>query len=593
MKREFWVSYPTIGSIYKNKGSALVSKYKNHMNLHKEPLYHGKDIWSFINIKIIGKDYNIFSLDFQDDSDAQDVFDSVLKLTVLGSVSQLYAYIYTSNKAESSLNSWNLYNPLNEFQRQGLDLGNPNSQCLWRISEINKDYQFCSSYPNLLVVPHTVSDTLLSHSVKYRSQNRSPVLTYYYKKTGSSVTRCAQPLPGITQQRSIQDEKLIYEIFKCSSSSTSKNIIVDARPATNAMAQTALGGGTENMDNYHFNNTCSRMFLGIDNIHVMRDTLNFMVDNFLFDNDLDLEINKENLSSGKSSQWLKYIRMLLSSADVLAKSIIFNKSNLLIHCSDGWDRTAQICSLVQIFLDPYFRTSEGFMVLVEKDWLSFGHRFCERSGHLSSESIFHNNSTRVGISGTTNFPESGNLYNDKKENDLYDLTSSVDLVSKVSNRFKKRAHLKYTSPIFQQFLDCVYQLLIQNPENFEFNERFLRRLVYHLYSCQYGTFLFDNEYERIASGAHMKTQSVWDYFLSRKSEFTNVGYKPQNCHNEDWLSPDLTKIQWWWQLFGRRAEELNNLAEETTNNIQHLGENSTNSMGTKFRTFSFDIFSKK
>jgi hypothetical protein len=34
---------------------------------------------------------------------------------------------------------------------------------------------------------------------------------------------------------------------------------------------------------------------------------------------------------------------------------------------------------------------------------------------------------------------------------------------------------------------------------FEFNERFLRRLLYHLYSCQYGTFLFNNEKERVES----------------------------------------------------------------------------------------------
>ena len=43
-----------------------------------------------------------------------------------------------------------------------------------------------------------------------------------------------------------------------------------------------------------------------------------------------------------------------------------------LHCSDGWDRTAQLSSLAQIFLDPYFRTTVGFQVLIEKEWLSFG-----------------------------------------------------------------------------------------------------------------------------------------------------------------------------------------------------------------------------
>lgn len=34
----------------------------------------------------------------------------------------------------------------------------------------------------------------------------------------------------------------------------------------------------------------------------------------------------------------------------------------LVHCSDGWDRTAQLCSLAQLMMDPYYRTIEGFIV---------------------------------------------------------------------------------------------------------------------------------------------------------------------------------------------------------------------------------------
>lgn len=64
-----------------------------------------------------------------------------------------------------------------------------------------------------------------------------------------------------------------------------------------------------------------------------------------------------------------------------------------MHCSDGWDRTPQICSTVELLLDPYYRTLEGFCVLVEKEWLSFGHKV----GGTARLFKFRNNELTEGL----------------------------------------------------------------------------------------------------------------------------------------------------------------------------------------------------
>lgn len=67
------------------------------------------------------------------------------------------------------------------------------------------------------------------------------------------------------------------------------------------------------------------------------------------------------LSGLESSGWLKHIRSILETAWFIARAVS-NGVSVVVHCSDGWDRTAQVCSLAALLLDPFYRTIQGFQV---------------------------------------------------------------------------------------------------------------------------------------------------------------------------------------------------------------------------------------
>ena len=61
------------------------------------------------------------------------------------------------------------------------------------------------------------------------------------------------------------------------------------------------------------------------------------------------------MSNLEATKWLQHLGAILYGTHVVV-SAVEDARPVLIHCSDGWDRTAQISSLAQLLLDPYYRT---------------------------------------------------------------------------------------------------------------------------------------------------------------------------------------------------------------------------------------------
>ncbi|XP_031175992.1 myotubularin-related protein 2 isoform X2 [Sander lucioperca] len=359
-------------------------------------------------------------------------------------------------------NGWKVYDAVSEYKRQGI----PNES--WRITKVNDHYEVCDTYPSTLAVPVNIPDEELKRVAAFRAKGRVPVLSWIHPESQATVTRCSQPMVGVNGKRSKEDEKYLQAIMDANAQSH-KLFIFDARPSVNAAANKMKGGGFESEDAYQ---NAELVFLDIHNIHVMRESLRKLKD-VVYPNIED----SHWLSNLESTHWLEHIKLIMAGALRIADKVESGKTSVVVHCSDGWDRTAQLTSLAMLMLDGYYRTIRGFEVLLEKEWLSFGHRFQLRVGH-----------------------------GDKNHTD--------------ADR----------SPVFIQFIDCVWQLTRQFPAAFEFNEYFLVTILDHLYSCLFGTFLCNSEQQRLKEEVPKRTVSLWAYINSQLEEFTNPLYVNYSNH---------------------------------------------------------------
>ncbi|KAJ9476106.1 Phosphoinositide 3-phosphatase [Pseudozyma hubeiensis] len=602
------------------------------------------------------KTFDSAAFAFQSEQDQLNVFDSLKDCAVLTDISQLYAFYHQlpPKFAPSQHNLARIYDPKAEFARQGIG----SRSKAWRFTDINSQYAFCATYPALMAVPSRISDTTLSYAAKYRSKARVPALTYLHWANHASITRSSQPMVGLKNARSIQDEKLIEAIFTshhfadpesitakaaadassgtAASSSgapavatvygaTTTNLIVDARPTTNAMANVAKGAGTENMEYYK---GCKKSYLGIENIHVMRDSLSKLTEalresepiaNFgmrveafgdasasaaVTDGTgsvLRLHPTPVDATALRKSMWLKHIQSLMEGSMSIVRNVHINSSHVLIHCSDGWDRTSQLAAIAQVCLDPYFRTFDGLAVLIEKDWLSFGHKFTDRSGLKGSDRYFtvasrnqYQRSNEDEDDGSDTDPDTdkansgagGGFDSQAAANAFWGFTKQLTAnfsaaTSSAPAGPKKGSNIKETSPVFHQFLDCMWQIMRQFPDRFEYNSAYLVELHQTLHECKYGTFLMDCERERFKPHDHdgrplppvsARTVSAWTYLLhpDMKTKHRNPKYNPglddrdpkRKATDMGVLIAEPRDVRYFEQLFQRAYGDMNAYLEK-------------------------------
>ncbi|EKX40604.1 hypothetical protein GUITHDRAFT_75440 [Guillardia theta CCMP2712] len=367
---------------------------------------------------------------------------------------QVFAFSYRQ-QFEPETDGWKVYNPDDEFARQVSMNG-------WRVSHVNHEYTACESYPRKVAVPAGIRDWEIKKALEFRANGRFPIMVWKSPRGESVICRSAQPLPGLFRMRNKEDERLVG-LIRAANTSPAPLYIIDARPHTNAQANTVFRAAGYERGSYE---KCEIVFLGIENIHAVRKSYTRLRELCTSPPADDDERWMQNV---QETYWLQYISKLLQGSRRIAEFVMLERASVLIHCSDGWDRTPQISSLAQMMIDPFYRTLRGFEVVVEKEWCALGHKFSLRYAHGGSSD-------------------------------------------------------KQAAPVIAQWADCIWQMMRQFPTAFEVNEELLLELIEMVHVCKFGTFLFNSECERRRAGVHKKTVSFWSHVNMNLDRYRNPHY---------------------------------------------------------------------
>uniref|UniRef100_A0A1I8MD66 Myotubularin phosphatase domain-containing protein n=1 Tax=Musca domestica TaxID=7370 RepID=A0A1I8MD66_MUSDO len=184
----------------------------------------------------------------------------------------------------------------------------------------------------------------------------------------------------------------------------------------------------------------------------------------------------------EKSNWLFYVSLCLRYSCEAAEKLRQGVTCVLQE-TNGRDLCCVVSSLTQIILDPFYRTIDGFQSLIQKEWVALEHPFQRRLGHIRQQA-------------DSNGPQE-------------------------------------ESPVFLLFLDSVWQLLQQYPDEFEFSQTYLTTLWDACFMPIFDTFQFDCNADRLKAVKENQLilRPVWDWseqFLEKdKMFFTNPFYQKQ------------------------------------------------------------------
>ncbi|XP_050987509.1 myotubularin-related protein 11 isoform X1 [Labeo rohita] len=282
----------------------------------------------------------------------------------------------------------------------------------WRVSSVNDRFEMSTSLPRFNVVPQRVLDTELKKTFAHFNEGRIPRWCWRHPH-GSDLLRMASFQNNIYHEKDdIRNLELV--LF----GGQQLCVIVDLGEEMPSPADIQLA-------------------------HTRLRTL------CLGDISSSVSVPDDKwLSTLESTRWLDYTRCCLRKAAEVACLLRGGHMTVVLQEPEDRDMNCVVCSLVQVMCDPHCRTVAGFQGLVQKEWITAGHKFLSRIN-------YHRES-------------------DKEE-----------------------------APVFLLFLDCVWQLWAQYPARFQLTEDYLLTLHDSVHLPLFSSFLANSQRERCRRSQHL------------------------------------------------------------------------------------------
>ncbi|XP_069769363.1 myotubularin-related protein 10-like, partial [Narcine bancroftii] len=215
----------------------------------------------------------------------------------------------------------------------------------WRVSSVNENYATSTSLPEYFVVPSSLADEDLKQLAPSFNGARIPMWCWHHW-TGSALVRMANIKPGIQLRK--HDRRIL-------------KAIAQSHPEKSEV----------------FKSDLDKMLPRVSEVQAALVRLKQLCIHDSFE-----ETDEKWLSSLENTRWLEYVRLFLKHSAELTQWMYSKNISVILQEEEGRDLSCVVASVMQLMLDPHFRTTRGFQSLIQKEWVAAGYRFLDRCNHL-------------------------------------------------------------------------------------------------------------------------------------------------------------------------------------------------------------------